>query len=651
MAQVSARSFTVEETERYAGSVGDPSRMASSYAGVLTLGTQINDIVIRGNSTIGMLWRMEGLRIPNPNHFGDLWSTGGTSSMINNNVLSNSDFYTGAFPAEFGDALSGVFDLNLRKGNTVKREYLAQIGFGGLEFGAEGPFVKGARASYLANYRYSTMGIFDLLGLDIGIFTVPSYQDLTFKIDVPTRKLGKFCLFGLGGQNSLKSEDIDPEENKIDITKLVSFTGFAGLNHLYFLNENSSISTSIGLSSTEQKTLLDTRENDVIDDFYWDKNAESTIEFSIEYKNKINSRNIVNIGFDYFSSAVTFIDSVYLTEYDIFIHNKDVNGTDPLIQSFAQLKHRFSDHLCAVGGIHYQYSKLGNDYSVEPRFSLTWDFLQGQSLNLGFGVHSKLQPKFVYHYEILTDTANKVYTKPNEDLKMTRSKHLVLGYNYLFNSNHRLIIEGYYQYLSNIPVEDDNSYKSLINYGSSFSDYEYKGLVNKGVGYNYGLELTLERFLAKGYYYLFTLSLFESKYKGSDGILRNTRFNANAICNLLGGYEWSVGKNNTIGFDLRAIFAGGERKIPLDYEASAVRQQAVYDIPNAYNQRFKNYFRLDTKFYFTINKRTSHMIAIDIINVTNRQNHFKAIYDEDINDYEEVSTLSILPTFLWRWNF
>jgi len=135
MAQVSARSFSVEETERYAGSVGDPSRMAASYAGVLTLGTQINDIIIRGNSTTGLIYRLEGLKIPNPNHFGSLSSSGGTFSMINNNVLSNSDFYTGAFPAEFGNATSGVFDLKLRKGNNEKNEDLAQIGAGGFELG------------------------------------------------------------------------------------------------------------------------------------------------------------------------------------------------------------------------------------------------------------------------------------------------------------------------------------------------------------------------------------------------------------------------------------------------------------------------------------------------------------------------------------
>ncbi len=651
MAQVSSRSFTIEETERYAGSIGDPSRMAASFAGVLTLGSQINDIVIRGNTTTGLLWRMEGLKMPNPNHFGDMSSSGGTMSMLNNNLLSNSDFYTGAFPAEFGDALSGVFDLNMRKGNNEKREYLAQIGFNGFEFGAEGPFSKKSKASYIANYRYGTMGIFDLLGLDIGIFAIPVYQDYSFNINIPVSKAGRFSVFGVGGNNSLNGEEIDEAENEIDITRLNSLMSFLGFNHLYFFNENSSISTSVGLSSTVNKTLIDNRDDDIIDDYIWEKNTEKTGELLIEYKNRINTRNYIKMGFDYFISSISLKDSLYIEEHDIFLHRVDIKGNVPLIQSYAQWKHRFNDRLSVVGGMHYQYSKYGDDHSFEPRASASWDFLPRQSLNLGIGIHTRLQPKFVYHYELLTDTINKGYATPNKDLKMSRSTHVVLGYNYMFNSNHRLKIEGYYQYLDNIPVEKDSSYKSLANYGSSFSDYDYEGLVNKGTGYNYGAEITLEKFLSDNYYYLFTLSLFDSKYKGSDEILRNTRYNANMICNLLGGYEWDLKNRNTMSIDGRVIWAGGERKIPLDYEASALQGEAVYIIPEAFNERFENYFRIDLRFGYKINKKTSHTLAIDIMNVTNRKNHFVAIYDDEKNDYDEVSSLGIIPAVLWRWNF
>src|SRR6056297_3149497 len=196
MAKVSARSFSIEETEKYAGSWGDPSRMAQNYAGVISAGDQRNDIIIRGNPPIGLLWRLEDINIPNPNHFGALGATGGPVSMLNNNLLTNSDFFTGAFPAEYGNALSGVFDLKMRNGNNEKREYTGQVGFNGFELGAEGPFSSENRASYLANYRYSTLSITDKLGFNLGVGAIPEYQDLNFKVQLPWKK-GKLTIFGL----------------------------------------------------------------------------------------------------------------------------------------------------------------------------------------------------------------------------------------------------------------------------------------------------------------------------------------------------------------------------------------------------------------------------------------------------------------------
>jgi hypothetical protein len=159
MAVVSARSFTIDETERYAGSLGDPSRMAANFAGVTSVSDQRNDIVIRGNSPLGLLWRLEGLEIPNPNHFGSIGTTGGPISMLNINHLTNSDFYTGAFPAEYGNALAGAFDIRMRNGNNQKHEFMGQMGFNGFELGAEGPFSSNSQASYMANFRYSTLEV------------------------------------------------------------------------------------------------------------------------------------------------------------------------------------------------------------------------------------------------------------------------------------------------------------------------------------------------------------------------------------------------------------------------------------------------------------------------------------------------------------
>jgi hypothetical protein len=126
--------------------------MAASYAEVSADPGGGNEIVIRGNSPRGLQWRLEGIEIPNPNHFSEEGATGGPISILNSTTMDNSDFLSAAFPAEYGNALSGVFDLNLRKGNNEKREYKLQVGLIGFEGAAEGPIIKGADASFLVNY-------------------------------------------------------------------------------------------------------------------------------------------------------------------------------------------------------------------------------------------------------------------------------------------------------------------------------------------------------------------------------------------------------------------------------------------------------------------------------------------------------------------
>jgi hypothetical protein len=188
---LSARTFDVENTRRFAGSRNDPSRMAANFAGVVGNNDARNDSVIRGNSPTGLLWRLEGIDIPNPSHYGALGATGGPVTILNNNVLSQSDFFTGAFSATYGNALSGVFDLQLKTGNRDKREYTGQVGFNGFELEAEGPFKKRKKETYLAHYRYLVMGLVQKLGISMGTgSSVPNYQDLSFKIDIPTKKAG-----------------------------------------------------------------------------------------------------------------------------------------------------------------------------------------------------------------------------------------------------------------------------------------------------------------------------------------------------------------------------------------------------------------------------------------------------------------------------
>lgn len=663
-ATVSARSFDVEQTSRFSGSRNDPARMASNFAGVSGANDARNDIIIRGNSPTGLLWRLDGLDIPSPNHFASFGSSGGPVSMLNNNTLARSDFFTAAWPAEYGDALSGVFDLKMRNGNKDKYEFLAQIGFNGFEVGAEGPFAKKkSGATFLFNYRYSTLGLFKLLGVSFGTGSaVPQYQDLSFKIDVPTKKAGTFRLFGLGGLSSidllgsgidLKSTaaNLYGNENQ-NIYNRVQ-TGIVGFSHTYFITPKSFIRTTIGASHQTQKTDIDTigivNRSD-IQEYQKVYLRQNKYTVHVTYNNKLNPKNTIMAGVISNLYDVKFTDSLSLANQFHPIDNG--KGLSDLLEAYATWQHKFGDQLLLNAGVHSQFFSLSKSIAVEPRIGLKYQLTPTQSLSLGYGLHSELQPLPTY-YNIDTGAASN--GKPtNLNMGFTRSNHVVLGYDLSFLKSFHFKTEIYFQYLDKVPVDPFSSSFSMLNAGSDFSTPLNTNLVNKGVGRNYGLEVTMEKFFNKGYYFLVTASLFESQYKGSDDIWRNTAFNGKYVVNGLGGYEYKFGgkkskvKRNTIAADAKLTVAGGRYYTPIDAAKSAAEGQEVLQNNIAFSQQYPVYFRFDIKLSYRISVgRTTSEFSIDIQNVTNRKNVFIQTYDLRTNTlvYQYQQGIFTLPQY------
>ena len=659
MALLSARGFTIEETSRYAGSRNDPSRMAQNFAGVSGSNDSRNDIIIRGNSPTGLLWRLDGIDIPNPSHFGALGTTGGPVSMLNYNTLANSDFLTGAFPAEYGNAVSGVFDLQMRTGNNTKREYMAQIGFNGLELGAEGPFSKNSNATYLVNYRYSTLALFSAVGISFGTGTaVPNYQDLSFKVDIPTKNAGRFSVFGVGGFsniNLLSSETkFDPNDlftqSSDDIRQKTSM-GVVGLTHLYFFNKNTFSQLNLAVSRATEGVTIDSVVRDDISrevsqliyrgarDF---KQVKYTLREQINHK--ITARNNLNVGviLDWYQTSM--VDSFLVDNGSRFRRFQNFDGGNALLRGYFQWQHRFNDQLTLNVGVHYQQFLLNNVNAIEPRAALKYSFTPTQSISIGAGMHSQLQPLQVYFRE-----QEGTGIRTNENLDFTQSNHLVLGYDNSLSPNLRFKVEAYYQQLNNIPVDPSLPQFSLVNAGTDFGIPVRDNMVNEGTGVNYGVEITLEKFYSKGYYFLVTGSFFESKYKGFDGVERNTAFNGNFVTNGLFGKEWKIGKKNTLALDLKATYAGGRRVIPIDLAASQTQNQEVLIYEEAYNQKLDDYFRLDFKLGFKMQgKRITQEWFIDIQNITNRQNVFTFSYNPVARGIQTTYQLGLFPLVQWR---
>lgn len=656
MALISTRSFTVDEAARYAGSLNDPARMAQNFAGVAGSDDMRNDIIIRGNSPNGIIYRLEGVNIPNPNHLGTSGSSGGYYSMLTENTLDKSDFLTGAFPAQYGDALGGVFDINFRKGNNEKREYAFTFGMRGIEATAEGPFSPNSKASYLINYRYSTLAAFDALGLDLGVPAIPKYQDLSFKINIPV-KAGYVKIFGMGGaaNTHLKDSDAESPEEFFSLDKpsnIYSETGMSVLGASYktFFNKNMYSKLTIAATRSDEIYREDTL---AASDFKEPTHVrggefeENTYSLLYDFILKVDSKNKFVLGVQ-----TDYLDLEF-NEYNFFSnHSKiDHDGNTYKLSSYGQWMHKFTDELCYTLGLHTRYYDLTSSLTFEPRTSIKWTVNPKHSINAGFGVHSQGLPNYALFTEGVNNNGSTYYKY--RDLSPSMSLHYIAGYNFQATKNLRIKLDAYYQDLYNVPVEENPSYWSAVNVGGDFNGFpESLGkLVNKGSGVNKGVELTIEKFLNQGYYYLITTSIFDSKYKGSDGIERNSKFNSNYVANILVGKEFKVGKTkqNTIGIDLKGTTMGGKRYIPINYDDSKVQNQVIHNYDNAYKDRHDDYLRFDLKFSYNLNKpNVSHQFILDLQNLTNNQNILKENYNISSGSFSYEYHQGFMPNIQYR---
>ncbi len=654
MATLSARTISVEESNRYAGGADDPARMVSAFAGVTTGDLDDNGIVVRGNAPKGMLWKLEGVEIPNPNHFANLSTFGGGGvTAFSSLLLTNSDFFTSAFPAEYGNAISGVFDFKFRNGNNEIREHAFQAGVLGIDFSSEGPFKKGSQSSYLFNYRYSTFGLIKhVLPEDAN---VPEYQDLCFKLNFPTSKTGIFSIWGIGAIDDLEMEkkiDSLEWETKEDLehgyAKLNM--GAVGVNHKIILGKktyiNSSISATANTVELEQNLLdsnINSHPNEFINSKIWNYSLASFVNH--KFNNKHTNRTgfvIKNVNYD--------MNIKYSPQINVpLMQIVDDNEQSYIIQVYTQSNYYFTSKLSLNAGIHSQYFLLNNNYTIEPRIGLQYNLSAIQSISLAYGNHSQLEPLGLYLSQV---TKNNQISQLNKDLELIRAHHLVLAYDRNITENVRLKIEPYVQFLYNVPVIPDSNYSTLNMAANWFINDE---LVNEGTGTNIGLDVTLERFLNNGYYYLMTASIFDSKYTGGDGISRNTRYNGNFVMNFLFGKEWLVGKNsknNMLGINGRYNIFGGERMHPILRQESINNKEIIYDYSNAFEDQKPVVHHLNFSVSYRKNKENYTSIwSLQVLNLLGSKEYHSPDFNFKTNTIDEDAVRVIVPIISYKIEF
>jgi hypothetical protein len=682
LALISARQFSVEETNRYAGSRSDPARMASNFAGVQGADDSRNDIIVRGNSPLGVVWKVEGIDIPNPSHFATSGSTGGPVTILNNKILGNSDFFMSAFPAEYGNSTAAVFDLKLRNGNNSNHEFTGQFGFLGTELLAEGPMSKTGNSSYLMMGRYSTLSLFKMMGIKIGTDAVPEYGDGAFKFNWRFKNGGNLSFFGIGGKSNIQIMISEQKEYTTEMygegdrdqyfgTSMV----VSGFNYKQSLSEKTFLTTTLAYSYDEQHSHhnyllrhLDTLNKGTADEAYQIAIDSMypmmgyqfqfhKVAYHLAVTHKFNTRHLIKTGINTDLYYVTQKDSALrLVTDNQFQMRWDYKGAYTLIQPFIQWKWRATENMDVTAGLHAQYFSLSNRFSgVEPRLGWRWKIKNNHSVFAGAGMHSQTQPLYTYTYNKFDAAGNKIYHNKNMDF--SKSIHTGIGYEAFLPKSWNIKFEAYYQYLYNIPVTVTPSAFSLINMGAGFQRFFPDTLKNTGTGRNLGFEITVQKFFDKSFFVLVTASVYDSQYKGSDGVMRNTSYNGNYVFNVLGGKEFKIGKKQSISTGIKATYAGGQRYGYVNIPESEKYHELVYASDGFNSRRFKDYFRLDLKLSWKYNARVlTHEIGLDLVNILNTKNVLSLTYAPNLADptAEPLATknqLGFLPLFYYKIDF
>jgi hypothetical protein len=662
MASISTQTIRTDDALRYAGGFYDPSRIVNAFAGVVTANNdESNDIVIRGNSSRGLLWRMEGIEIPNPNHFGDgQGGSGGFYSAITSNVVSNFDFFTGAFPAEYGNAISGVMDLNLRKGNSDLYEYAFQTGMIGAELSAEGPLKKSTGSSFLVDARYVNFSYLNRIGIiDLGSTNyAPRSRDIVFNLNIPGKKLGNINVFGFYGSSALgkvaarnKSYWSTDDDRWEELQQQGS--AVFGIKHLLPLKNGAGYIRSVvaytGFNDTYSEGYVDS--SFVRKNSYHHRFSYPALRFSFLLNNKLSASNTLRTGINLQSLGADMND-IRLNSSSKYDNLVAPSAFGLLYQVYAQLQNRITENFEVNSGVHVMIFSINKDINIEPRIGLRWQFAPGKFINAGLGLHSRTEA-FPVYYSLIKNSSG-VLTTVNEDLGFSKSFQLAAGMDLAITANIRLRAEVYNQRLYDVPI----IYKSTSTYSAinTAEELPASDLLNKGLGYNRGVELTIERSFSKNYYFLFTASLFKSKYQPGDGNWYNTYYNTSFVSNFLAGKDFYLGrdKRNSIGINTKFLTRGGYRYTPVDIAKSIKSKKIIYDTSKTYDSQLPDFLRIDGGINFRRNNhRFSWIVMLDVQNISNRKNVFRKRFTYKNGEVLTSNDYSIgtVPVFNFRVEF
>ena len=639
-------SISMEKSMRVPANFFDPVRMVTSYPGVVAANDQSNSIVVKGYSPNGLLWRLQGLDIVSPNHLANAGTfsdkpaaNGGGVNVLSAQLLDRTDFYSGALPANYGNALSGVMDMKLRAGNKNKMQYTAQASLIGMDISAEGPIDKSKRTSFIANYRYSTVGLLSQMGVNFGDEII-NFQDFSFHLDQHQKKGGTLSVFGFGGlsSNKFKAKPADEwkeekDHNTINYDGKVYGLGFVN-QFKSFERLNVSFGASLSGQSQErnaQSEVVSRPDIYIFSDQY--SNNKALFSSFLKALYKLSSRGTLETGImaNYLDNKLvsTTITPLY---FDTFYPNVNGKVNGMMLQPYATWSQRFGTLWKLNAGVRYVNFSYNKASSVEPRFSIAHSLPKG-ALTFSYGLTGQWQQLQTY------------LQYGNQNLELTKAHQFIAEFKHTFAKDLRLVSNVYYHRVFNVPVQPNTVSYSALN---QFEDFSRPGLQNTGRGLNYGVEALVEKRYYSQVYFMMSGSLYRSEYNATGYY---TRFNGRFTSSFLAGKEWQK-KRNTFSMNTRILYLGGLREAPIDAPLSSAVGSTQYNYQNGYSLQLPDYFRTDLRLSWRKNKPGyTRTFSLDIQNVLNTQNVAYHYYDTFLQDVKTKYQLGIVPVLVYRVEF
>lgn len=624
---VSINSLNQEEIRRAPGAAEDLFRMIQSLPGVTTASDSRNDLIVRGGSPFENLVLIDGIEIPNVNHFGTQGASGGPIGMINVDFLESVNFSAGGYPAKYGNKLSSITDVRYRSGDKNNYAGKFDLGVAGAGFVFEGPIQSG-KSSFLLSARKSYL---DLILSSTGLTAVPNYSNYNLKATYEINENHKLNFIFLSGIDDIVFNNFDNEDSpQIENQKYTGFQVVSGISHRWLFSDNIFIESSVSGSTYNKQISADSIGTRI----FLNESVDRELGVKTDISVRISKKDNIDFGgsVHFINNKNKFFVKSGINSFGRYSPGVNYDGTATATRTelYASYTRNLTEDLKFTGGVRYDNLSLLNTKPViSPKLSASWQPLGNLTFNFAYGIYYQA-PALTW---LLTEQRNR-------DLNYIKADHLIAGIEYYPEEDIRISLEFFDKKYSDYAGSVNNPQISYANNGADYYTYGLELLQSNSSGSARGLDLFIQKKFTKNFYGMLNYSYSVIKFTPSDGIERNGSFDYGSVFTLIAGYKFS----ESLDMSIKYRYMGGRPQTPFDVQQSNMYNQGIFDYTQYNAERGKEYQRLDLRLDYKVDfGKTSIITFIDFQNLINTPNVEQLFWDQKKNKQAEILQWRFLP--------